>query len=160
MSSGIFLGLGSNIGDRFANLKNAIDFLDLNTEVASSIYETDPVEYLNQPRFLNQVIKVDTALRPLELLSWCHKVEQKLGRTREIYKGPRTIDIDLLFYNDEVIESSILTLPHPGIPHRKFVLIPMDEIAPNFIHPVLKCSMHELLEQVKDNSAVVRIEPA
>ena len=160
MANGIFLGLGSNIGDRFSNLKKAIDLLDLNTEVASSIYETDPVEYLEQPKFLNQVIRVDTALRPLELLSWCHEVEQKLGRTREIIKGPRTIDIDLLFYNDEIINSLDLTVPHPGIPSRKFVLVPMDEIAPDFIHPVLKSSMHELLKKLKDNSGVVRIEPA
>ena len=160
MTTGIFLGLGSNIGDRFSNLKDAIRLLDLKTEIASSVYETDPVEYLEQPKFLNQVIQVTTILPPVDLLSRCQEVEQKLGRTREIDKGPRTIDIDLLFYNDEIIVSEFLKLPHPGIPNRKFVLVPLNEIAPNFIHPVLKCSILELLNNVKDDSQVVRIDPS
>ncbi|HSE41047.1 MAG TPA: 2-amino-4-hydroxy-6-hydroxymethyldihydropteridine diphosphokinase [Acidobacteriota bacterium] len=156
MTSGIFLGLGSNIGDRFSNLKNAIRLLGLKIKSASSIYETDPVEYLEQPKFLNQVIQVTTILPPADLLSRCQEVEQRLGRSREINKGPRTIDIDLLLYNNEIIVSEFLTVPHPGIPNRRFVLVPLNEIASDFIHPVLKCSIHELLKNVKDDSEVVR----
>ena len=159
MSGGIFLGLGSNIGDRRSNLDNAIRILELEIGSASSLYETEPVDYMNQPWFINQVVEVKTDLNPMELLSLCQNVENKLGRTRTISKGPRTIDIDLLFYNDAIIESHLLTLPHPGIPHRRFVLIPLDEIASNFVHPVLKRSVSELLKSTMDRSEVRRIDP-
>lgn len=160
MSDGIFLGLGSNLGDRQTNLKNAIQLLNLDVDLASSIYETEPVDFVNQPWFLNQVIKVETSFDPMDLLQKCQSVENKLGRTREINKGPRTIDIDVLLYNDVVIHNDKLILPHPGIPQRRFVLIPLDEIAPDFQHPLLKCSIHELLLKSTDRSEVRRIEPA
>ena len=159
MSNGIFLGLGSNIGDRRSNLDNAIRLLELEIVSTSSLYETEPVAFSNQPWFINQIIEVKTDLDPLELLSLCQNVENKLGRTRTISKGPRTIDIDLLFYNDAIIESHLLTLPHPGIPNRRFVLIPLDEIASNFVHPVLKRSVSELLKSTMDRSEVRRIDP-
>jgi 2-amino-4-hydroxy-6-hydroxymethyldihydropteridine diphosphokinase len=158
MTDGIFLGLGSNIGDRRLNLEDAIRLLNLEVDLASSIYETEPVDYLNQPWFLNQVIKTKTLLNPDELLLRCQSIENTLGRIREINKGPRTIDIDLLLYNDVVLQSDSLILPHPGIADRRFVLVPLDEIAPDFMHPVLKCSIHELLLKTADRSDVRRIE--
>jgi 2-amino-4-hydroxy-6-hydroxymethyldihydropteridine diphosphokinase len=159
MSGGIFLGLGSNIGDRAAYLKDAIKLIGLPIVAMSSVYESEPVDYLNQPWFLNQVLHCETSFHPLKLLAECQKVEEELGRTREISKGPRTIDIDLLFYNDEIITTPDLTIPHPAIPQRRFVLVPMSEIAPDFVHPQLNVTVRELLEHCPDNSVVKRIAP-
>ena len=157
MSSGIFLGLGSNIGDRDSYLKEAIKLLGLPIVAISSVYETEPVDYLNQSWFLNQVLQCETSFHPLKLLAECQKVEKELGRTREISKGPRTIDIDLLFYNDEVISTPELTIPHPAIPQRRFVLVPLAEIAPDFVHPELNLTIRELLQRCPDKSEVKRI---
>jgi 2-amino-4-hydroxy-6-hydroxymethyldihydropteridine diphosphokinase len=157
MSSGIFLGLGSNIGDRAANLKDAIKLLGLSIVSKSSIYETEPVDYLDQPWFLNQVLQCETSFHPLKLVVECQKVESELGRMREISKGPRTIDIDLLFYNDEILNTPQLIIPHPAIAQRRFVLVPMNEIARDFIHPKLNLTIHELLERCPDHSQVKRI---
>jgi 2-amino-4-hydroxy-6-hydroxymethyldihydropteridine diphosphokinase len=157
MSSGIFLGLGSNIGDRSANLNDAIKLLGLHIVAKSSLYETEPVDYLDQPWFLNQVLQCETSFHPLKLLAQCQKVEKELGRTREVSKGPRTIDIDLLFYNDEILKTPELTIPHSAIPERRFVLVPLNEIAPNFVHPQLKLTIQELLERCPDKSQVKRI---
>jgi len=157
MSSGIFLGLGSNIGDRASHLNEAIKLLGLPIVAISSFYETEPVDYLNQPWFLNQVLQCETSFHPLKLLAKCQEVENELGRTREIPKGPRTIDIDLLFYNDEILNTPELTIPHPAIPQRRFVLIPMNEIAAEFVHPQLNLTIRELLERCPDKSMVKRI---
>jgi 2-amino-4-hydroxy-6-hydroxymethyldihydropteridine diphosphokinase len=157
MSNGIFLGLGSNIGDRAANLKDAIKLLGIPIVAISSMYETEPVDYLDQPWFLNQVLQCETSFHPLKLLEQCQKVENELGRTRAISKGPRIIDIDLLFYNDEVMNTAELTIPHPSIPQRKFVLVPLAEIAPDFVHPELNLTIRKLLERCPDKSAVKRI---
>jgi 2-amino-4-hydroxy-6-hydroxymethyldihydropteridine diphosphokinase len=157
MSKGIYLGFGSNIGDRAANLKDAIKLLGLPIVAISFVYETEPVDYLNQPWFLNQVLQCETSFHPLKLLAECQKVEQELGRTRQISKGPRTIDIDLLFYNEEILKNPELTIPHPAIPQRRFVLVPLAEIAPDFIHPELNLTIHELLDQCPDKSEVKRI---
>jgi 2-amino-4-hydroxy-6-hydroxymethyldihydropteridine diphosphokinase len=157
MSRGIFLGLGSNIGDRGAYLKDAIKILGLPIVAESSVYESEPVDYLNQPWFLNQVLQVETTFHPLKLLAECQKVEEQLCRTREISKGPRTIDIDLLFYNDEILSTPELTIPHPAIPQRRFVLVPLNEVAPDFVHPQLNLTVRELLERCPDQSVVKRI---
>src|SRR5262245_55389628 len=157
MSKGIFLGFGSNIGDRATYLKEAIRLLGLPIVSESSVYESEPVDYLNQPWFLNQVLQCETSFHPLKLLAECQKVENQLGRTREISKGPRTIDIDLLFYNDEILSTPELTIPHPAIPQRRFVLVPLNEIAPDFIHPQLNLTIRELLEHCPDKSEVKRI---
>jgi 2-amino-4-hydroxy-6-hydroxymethyldihydropteridine diphosphokinase len=160
MSGGIFLGLGSNIGNRAENLKDAIKLLGLPIVAKSSLYETEPVDYLNQPWFVNQVLQCETSFHPLKLLAECQKVENELGRTREISKGPRTIDIDLLFYNDEILKTPELTIPHPAIPQRRFVLIPLAEIAPEFVHPELRLTIRELVERCTDKSEVRRIATA
>ena len=158
MSKGIFLGLGSNIGDRASYLREAIRLLGLQVVAASAVYESEPVDYANQPWFLNQVLQLETTFHPLKLLGHCQSVEKKLGRTREVPKGPRTIDLDLLFYNDEVMETPELTVPHPAIPVRRFVLIPLDEIASDFVHPQIHLTIRELLERCPDRSEVKRIE--
>ena len=157
MHNGIFLGLGSNIGDRASYLKEAIKLLELPIVGMSSVYESEPVDYLNQPWFLNQVLQCETTFHPLKLLQECQNVEKELGRTREISKGPRTIDIDLLFHNEEIISTPDLRIPHPAIPQRRFVLVPMSEIAPDFVHPQLKLTIRELLERCPDRSEVKRI---
>jgi 2-amino-4-hydroxy-6-hydroxymethyldihydropteridine diphosphokinase len=159
VSKGIFLGLGSNIGDRAKCLKDAIKLIDLPIVAESAIYETEPVDYLNQPWFLNQVLQCETSFHPLKLLKECQRVETELGRIREISKGPRAIDIDLLFYNQEILSTQELTIPHPAIPQRRFVLIPLNEIAPDFVHPQLKLTIRELLERCPDRSEVKRIAP-
>ncbi|MCI0444659.1 2-amino-4-hydroxy-6-hydroxymethyldihydropteridine diphosphokinase [bacterium] len=152
MSRGIFLGLGSNIDDRAGYLKDAIKLIGLPIVAMSSVYESEPVDYLNQPWFLNQVLQCETTFHPLKLLEECQRVEKELGRTREISKGPRIIDIDLLFYNDEILNTPDLIIPHPAIPQRRFVLVPMNEIAPDFVHPQLKLTIRELLERCPDRS--------
>ena len=155
--SGVFLGLGSNIGDREGNINEALRLSGLKVVHRSSLYETEPVGYLNQPWFLNCVVEVDTDLRPHELLRLCQSVEKALLRKREIPKGPRTIDLDLLFYRDLIQQDPVLTLPHPAIQDRKFVLEPLNEIAQDFIHPVLKKSITQLLLECLDESEVRRL---
>jgi len=126
----------------------------------SSIYETEPVGYLEQPWFLNQVVCVDTALSPKELLDRCRQVESHMGRVREIPKGPRTIDLDILFYHDRILREPDLVIPHPAIPDRRFVLEPMNELASDFVHPVLQRRISELLFSCKDRSIVRRFRSA
>lgn len=120
----------------------------------SSIYESEPVGFLEQPWFLNVVIRIESKLTPRKLLRYCQSIEERLGRKREIPKGPRTIDIDILFYADLVVAEPDLTIPHPEIANRRFVLEPMNEIAPAFVHPVLKKTISELLAQCPDRSIV------
>ena len=148
----IYLGLGSNVGDRVTNLNRA--FANFALLQQSSIYETEPVGFLDQPWFLNAVINIDSKLSPRALLEFCQKIENQMGRKRDILKGPRTIDIDLLFYDDLVLTAPDLILPHPQIQNRRFVLEPMNQIAPDFVHPVLKRTIRELLAASDDFSVV------
>lgn len=135
----IFLGLGSNISSnnntREENIATAIGLLSEHSDISivkvSSLYETEPVGLKDQPSFLNAVIAITTNLPPLELLDACLRIEQKMGRVREVRWGPRNIDIDLLLYHDEEITAETLELPHPRMPERKFVLIPLAEVAGN-----------------------------
>jgi 2-amino-4-hydroxy-6-hydroxymethyldihydropteridine diphosphokinase len=150
----IFLGIGSNLGNRLSNLQFAFDHFTVTKK--SSIYETEPVEFLEQPWFLNAVVRIETKFSPQELLAYCQSIEMKLGRKREIAKGPRTLDLDILFYADVVLNEPDLIIPHPAIAERRFVLEPMNEIAPDFIHPVLKISISELLANCPDSSTVGR----
>ena len=131
MSEGIYLGLGSNLGDRLANLTAALRGLenrDVRTLRSSRVYETDPVGGPPQPEYLNAVIEVETALEPRDLLSVCLEVEDELGRERGERWGPRTIDIDLLTYGDREIDEPNITVPHPRMHERAFVLVPLLEL--------------------------------
>ena len=130
----ILLGLGSNIGNREENILTALQLLSKVVKILkiSSIYETEPVGFKNQPKFLNVVVSIDTKLLPQELLANCLEIEAAMGRKRLIHWGPRLIDIDILTYNKLNIDEENLKIPHPYIGERKFVLIPMAEINPNF----------------------------
>ncbi len=160
MNAGIYIGTGSNLGDRERNLADSLSLFGFQVVAISSIYETEPVGYLEQPWFLNQVVCVDTALSPKELLDRCRQVESHMGRVREIPKGPRTIDLDILFYHDRILREPDLVIPHPAIPDRRFVLEPMNEIASDFVHPVLQRRISELLFSCKDRSIVRRFRSA
>jgi 2-amino-4-hydroxy-6-hydroxymethyldihydropteridine diphosphokinase len=157
-----YLGLGSNLGDRAANLLRAIAALSqggLRLSAMSSIYETEPVDYPDQPKFLNMVVTVEAPqIEPFSLLRFCLEVETSLGRQRAIPKAARTIDIDLLLLDDRVIDEVrdglALTLPHPRLHLRRFALTPLAEIAPQLRHPILGETMSRLLAAVDDSSAV------
>jgi 2-amino-4-hydroxy-6-hydroxymethyldihydropteridine diphosphokinase len=156
-----YISLGSNLGDRAGNLLMGIrGMLEAPLEVTrlSQIYETEPVETFAQPPFLNMVaeLKGNALPRPEELLARLLQVEQSLGRTRDLAKGPRIIDLDLLLYGNETCDSQLLTLPHPRLHHRRFVLVPLAELAPALVHPTLNKTISELLETLDDNSEVKR----
>lgn len=143
----VYLSLGSNIGDREANLRQGIALLSatrLTIKRISSVYETDPVDVKNQPRFLNLVLEVQTEMFPMQLLTQTQRIEKELGRQRKIDKGPRTLDIDILLYASSIIDSPKLVIPHLHMHERRFVLEPMVELAPALRHPVLKRTMTEL----------------
>jgi 2-amino-4-hydroxy-6-hydroxymethyldihydropteridine diphosphokinase len=139
----VYLSLGSNIGDREANLRAAIDRLGPVRE--SPIYETEPVDYLDQRWFLNMAVELETDLFPRQFLSRIQKIERELGRERRIPKGPRTIDIDILLYGDVVVRTPALEIPHPRMTERRFVLAPLADLAPNLRHPVTHRTVREML---------------
>ena len=148
----IYLGLGSNLGDREEMMRRAREMLaasGITILRASSLYETEPRDLPNQPWFLNQVAEAETSLFPLQLLSRVLKIEKDLGRRRIVAKGPRTIDIDILLYHRFVIDSPTLVVPHPRLHERRFVLAPMVELAPDLRHPVTRQTMRELLGRIK-----------
>ena len=153
-----YVGLGSNLNKRLGNLKEAISLIEQNSNIEllkrSSVYRTEPVGPKDQPDFLNMALEVETTLSPLELLGFLQGVEQDMGRKRGAKWGPRNIDLDLLLYEDQVINSVELTLPHPQMHLRKFVLVPMVEIAKDRIHPVFKKTVAELLDELKQDSKV------
>src|SRR5215204_1567190 len=144
----VYLALGSNLDDRLANLKQAIASLtpQLDVKAKSPVYETPPWGYEDQPKFLNQVIKANTYLDPEPLLKHLKRLEVALGRKESFPNGPRLIDMDILFYDDLVMEKPLLVLPHPRLHERGFVLLPLLEIAPNLMHPVHKKSVREMAE--------------
>ena len=135
----VFLGLGSNVGDRENQLKEAIRLLDEQSGIkvvkVSSFYETEPVGYVDQPDFLNLCVEIQTELSPKAVLERGLAIEQQLHRVRKERWGPRTLDIDILLYGDQIIEEQDLTIPHPRMTERAFVLIPLQEIAPNKVEP-------------------------
>ena len=143
----VYLALGSNLGDRHENLKQAVAALtpQMDVKAKSHIYETPPWGYEDQPRFLNQVLKTQTYLQPEQLLKHIKRLEVALGRKATFPNGPRLIDIDILMYDELVLNTSILTLPHPHMHERGFVLLPMMDIAPDLVHPLRGKSVREML---------------
>jgi len=158
LKSNVFLGLGSNIDDRVKHLNTATSLIGSCAGIkiiqSSLIYETEPWGIRNQNSFLNQVLEINSSLSPEDLLTFVKEVEIKTGRTERARWHEREIDIDVLFYDNKIISSGIFNLPHKEIQNRKFVLIPMCEIAEDFIHPVLNKPMKQLLEETKDISKV------
>jgi 2-amino-4-hydroxy-6-hydroxymethyldihydropteridine diphosphokinase len=156
----VYLSLGSNLGDRQNNLNAAIAALPaanfLVTKV-SSFYETEPVDYLEQPWFLNCVIEGKTDSEPLELLHALRAIESQLGGQKSFAKGPRMLDIDILLYGDLSLDSSELQIPHPRMPQRKFVLAPLAEIAPCLQHPAWRVTVSELLKITPDLSEIRKL---
>ena len=155
----VYLGLGSNIGDRQENLDKALNFLSQRLRMGkiSSVYDTEPVGNTEQPRFLNLVCQAYTRLAPAGLLSLAKGIESKLGRTGKS-NAPRTIDIDILLYDEQVIETPELVIPHPKMTERAFVLVPLDEIAPDLVHPVSGKTVKELLQSVTEKQGVLKLE--
>ncbi len=151
-----YLSAGTNMGDRQANLEFAVDWLAKAASVSNTsfYYETEPVDFLEQPWFLNQVIELKTMLTPTELLSFCQEIEASRGRIRTFPNAPRILDLDILLYGNLVINQERLIIPHPRLAERKFVLEPLVQIAPDIIHPVLKKSMRSLLQNCTDPSEV------
>jgi 2-amino-4-hydroxy-6-hydroxymethyldihydropteridine diphosphokinase len=148
----IYLGLGSNEGDRLASLKSARALLEMEASIvrASSVYETEPVGFEQQRPFLNMVCCVRTSLAPGALLAAARRIERRLGRIATFRNGPRVIDIDVLLYGQRHLRSAELEIPHPRLHERAFVLVPLAEIAPEVRHPVLGKSVQEMLAQCPD----------
>lgn len=158
MSQQVFIGLGTNLGERFENLARARLLMGENVAIqaASSIYETKPWGFADQPDFLNQVIKGQTELTPTGLLNFLKRIEKKMGRERNFRNGPRLIDLDILLFGDRVVHTSRLNIPHPQIAERAFVLVPLVEIAPDLVHPGLGKPIADLLANLKDLDKVKR----
>ncbi|MBI2850144.1 MAG: 2-amino-4-hydroxy-6-hydroxymethyldihydropteridine diphosphokinase [Chloroflexi bacterium] len=156
----VYLSLGSNLGDRQANLDKAIGLISNRMRLGqvSSIYETEPVGNVEQPRFLNLACQVFTRLAPKDLLSLVKGFEAMLGRARNTHNAPRTIDIDILFYGNQIIESEELTIPHPRLAERAFVLAPLAEIAPDLVHPITGKTVAEMLKDLPNTRGVVKLE--
>jgi len=146
----VYLALGSNLGDREKNLQQAIQALEVVRQ--SSIYETAPMLLEDQPWFLNQVVEIKTSLFPRQLLHHTQDIERVLGRKRTIVNGPRSIDIDILLYGQTIMSSDELTIPHPGMAQRRFVLEPLAELASTLRHPVLKRTIAQLLAGTKEQN--------
>jgi 2-amino-4-hydroxy-6-hydroxymethyldihydropteridine diphosphokinase len=158
MEGSIFLALGSNLGDREANLQAAKDKMTCRIVVVqeSPIYITPPWGYEDQPDFLNQVIQISTCLEPHDLLFYLKGIEDEMGREATFRYGPRLIDLDILFYGQRVIQEDALQIPHPRLHERAFVLVPLNAIVPDFVHPVLGETIRDLLSRV-DTEGVRRL---
>jgi len=156
-----YIGLGSNMGDKKGTCLKALDLLGRAGRVkkVSSFYCTEPVGYREQEDFVNAVAELETDISPEALLAECHSIEDALGRSRELRWGPRTIDLDILLYGDRVISEPTIIIPHPRLAIRRFVLVPLCEIAPQAVHPVFKKTVTHLLHELKDPHQVARCGP-
>ncbi len=158
MPTTVYIGLGSNMGNKLETCRKALALLDRVGRVtaASSFYATEPIGYPDQEDFVNAVAELETELSPMALLAACHVIEDELGRRRLMHWGPRTIDLDILLYGSRVIDSDELSVPHPLMARRRFVLVPFCEIAPRVVHPVLHKTAEQLLRKLDDPSRVKR----
>jgi 2-amino-4-hydroxy-6-hydroxymethyldihydropteridine diphosphokinase len=157
----VYLSLGSNVGDREAQLQDALAKLAAVGSVVatSSFYETEPIEFTQQPWFLNCALALETSQTPQQLMAAILRIEEEMGRRRVQEKGPRSIDIDILLFDDTIVDSKELTIPHPAMRQRRFVLEPLAEIAPELLHPVLKKTIGELLDSLPPGQVVKRLKP-
>jgi len=155
----VYLGLGSNMGDRQRNLDKALEFLSQRLRMGkiSSIYDTEPLGDTSQSRYLNLVCQAETRLEPTALLALVKGIETKLGRVGKS-GAPRTIDIDILLYGDKVIETPELVIPHPKMTKRAFVLVPLDEIAPDLVHPASGKTIRDLLKGATEKQGILKLE--
>lgn len=156
-----FISLGSNLGNRKKNLVQAASLLKKSSVAiikASSIYETSPVGFTEQPWFMNQVLEIEAEIAPESLLLLLKRIEKSMGRKQTVKNGPRCIDIDILLAEDKVIQTDRLQIPHPELARRKFVLIPLREISPNAVHPVTQKKIEELYRKCQDTSAVLLVD--
>jgi 2-amino-4-hydroxy-6-hydroxymethyldihydropteridine diphosphokinase len=166
MSNLVYLSLGANVGDRVGHIREAIARLEMAGSViaVSSLYETEPVEFTDQPWFLNCAVSMETAKTPAQLMATLLTIEQEMGRQRSQKKGPRSIDIDILLFisdgSDTIVDSPELTIPHPAMQQRRFVLEPLAEIAPEAQHPALNKTVCELLAGLPAGQEVRRIPTA
>jgi len=153
----IFLALGANVGNKKENIELAVELLQQKITITkrAPIYETKPWGYTQQGNFLNSAMKGTTNLNPEELLQFAKEVEQKIGRVKRFQNGPREIDIDILFYDAAVIHETDLQIPHPRLTERDFVLQPLDDIDPNFIHPILRKTVRELLTTLSGERYII-----
>jgi 2-amino-4-hydroxy-6-hydroxymethyldihydropteridine diphosphokinase len=159
----VFLSFGSNVGDREEHLRAGVHGLSqrgISVVRCAPVYSTEPREVLDQPWFLNTVVWADTGLSPDELLSVCLEIEQVQRRTRDRIKGPRTLDIDILFFGNKIVQKPGLTIPHPALPTRRFVLVPLADIAPDFVDPLSGKSVLQLLTDCNDTATVTRVSAA
>jgi 2-amino-4-hydroxy-6-hydroxymethyldihydropteridine diphosphokinase len=161
MTHTIYLSLGSNLADRAANLQSAQDHLPPQVGLieASPIYETEPWGYTDQPLFLNQALKAVTSLTPGQLLIYLKSIEKALGRLPSFHLGPRLIDLDILFFDDLVMHEQGLTIPHPYLHERPFVLVPLADVAPDFVHPVFHLTIKDFLSKL-DTRGIRIYDPA
>ncbi len=156
-----YLSLGSNVGEREEHLREAIRRLETAGHVlrVSSFYETEPVEFTDQTWFLNCAVALETELTPQRLMAAILRIEQEMGRKRTRPKGPRTIDVDILLYGDSVVDAAEVTIPHPAMQRRRFVLQPLAEIGDEVRHPVLKKTVREMLDELPAGQIVRKIKP-
>lgn len=155
----VLIGLGSNLGDREGNVRKGIEFVKAKMKLlkVSSMYETEPMYLEDQNWFINCVAKLETDLAPQELLGCLKGIERKIGRRKVVRYGPRIIDLDILFYGKQVIRENDLEIPHPRIRERLFVLVPLVEIEPDFVHPIYRKSASRLLADMNSNESVVKL---
>ena len=161
MNNIVYIGIGSNIGDRYKNCTVAIDTICASESIRlleqSSFYLTEPWGVKEQDDFINLVIKIDTSLSPQQLFCFLQEAERKLGKKETVKWGPRTIDLDILFYNGQTLEAPQLTIPHPLLHQRGFVLIPLQEIDPHLTHPVFSRTISQLLDSLSDDTRVTKL---